>query len=331
MKPTIPHNLIILKEACEKLNYAWEIKDEHSNNLVEVFDKKRAFFSSTGSLGLYPLNLKFASELAKDKAWTYNILKQKNYCTPKGDYFFIREEGRDLRADEKEKEDAIAFAKKTYPLFVKPNSKSLGFLTEIVHSEIELNEQIKAISEVDYIFHLQEIIHQNEYRLFVVDGEIQFAYQRIKPSFIGDGKGSIKDKLDEINQNIKGEKNKLSINSKFLENELKKRDLKSDSILKKGEKIGLSPNANIASGTKIQNYQSSFSSKTKEWVKKLMVHIPLRVCGIDIFSKNNLENPDGFTIIEINHSPSLSGIYRSGHSKEAVNIWIKILKKYFEE
>jgi len=328
--PPIPHVLTILKEACLRLGFSWRLADTYSNNLVEVSNGQKSFFSSNSSVGMYPLNSRFATQLVKDKAWGYKILEQKGYKIPKGQYFFLKDEYRELRGEGQELTDALEYARDKYPVFVKPNDSSLGILAEIIYNEAELKAHLEKIAEGSWIAIIQEVISQNEYRIFVVDGKIQFTYQRSPLCLTGDGAISIKDHILKINQNIKRPKNHIQLDNPFLKLQLKNSNLILDSVLKKNQRLIISPKSNLSAGGNLQNYSTQFSKATQEWVKKLSQDLSLRVCGIDVFTSSNLDNPEDFTIIEVNANPSLSGIYEHGETETALKIWEKILNKYFQ-
>lgn len=331
MIPETPQLLLILKEACDKFGYSWELVDDYAKNLVKVSDGSRSFFSSSSKIGTYPLNLKFSAQLVNDKAWSYKILDQKAYKIPRGDYFFLKKEYRELRGDGRELEDAITFAKDKYPVFVKPNSSSLGTLAEVINDEDELRRHLEAISEISWIALVQEMISLPEYRIFAVDGEVEFVYERSASEIIGDGENSISEQVEKVNHQIKRERNKFTKDSIFLKRQLDKYGLNFDSILKKGQKFKISPKGNISSGGEIRYYSELASEKTKEWIKQLMKDFSLRVCGIDVFVQNSIDEPDGFTVIEINHNPNLTGIYELGHKEKVMQIWKKVLERYFGE
>ncbi len=330
MKPDIPLLLLILKKACYEFGYKWKLVDTYSNNLVEVSDNKKSFFASNNQIGIYPLNAKFAAQLVHDKAWCYKILQDKGYNIPKGQYFFIRKEYKALRGDQQELVDAFLFAKKMgYPVFVKPNSSSLGILAELIHNRIELEKHLKQISEISWIALVQEVISQSEYRLFVIDGKVEFCYQRMMPKIYGDGQHSIAQLIKKVNIQIKRERNHITSDSLFFSQQLIKYNYNLQTILEKGVEFQIMSKANISAGGTIQNYKEEVSYETMKWVQQLMKDLQLRVCGIDVFVSDSINNPKSFTIIEINHNPSLEGIYNLGYQKKVFSIWKKILQKYF--
>ena len=329
--PEIPLSLRILKKACQKNGYKWELADNYSNNLVKISNKQKCFFASNSKIGAYPLNSNSA-QLVNDKAWTYKILQQNNYNIPQGDYFFLKKEYRELRGDHKERKDALKYANKLgYPIFIKPNNSSLGLLAEIIYSEQELTKHLEKISEIDHIALIQEYLQYPEYRIFVVDGEVKFTYKRNSPFIIGNGKNTIKELIEQVNLQIKREKNKVILSSPFIQKQFEKLKLSWKHILKKGQKFQIMSKTNISAGGKLTNYTEKISEQTKNWVHKLTNFLQLRICGIDVFVKDSINNPESFIIIEINQNPNLSGIYEAGYQKKALEIWKEVLDKYFKE
>jgi glutathione synthase/RimK-type ligase-like ATP-grasp enzyme len=313
---------LILKEACEKQGLAWQLVDKFSNNLAKVSDGTKNFFASNSRPGVYPLNPQFASQIVKDKAWTYKLLSQAGYQIPRGNYFFLRPEYKELRGSGQEFSDALKYAKDKYPVFVKPNDATVGRLAEIIYNEEQLILHLKEIAKISWIGIIQEVIIQPEYRIFAVDGDIQFTYKKEAPNIVGDGKSTIKELILAKEQNL---------DSPLLEKQLSDNRLSSDSVLEPGRKLIVSSKANISAGAQILEYKETASLATQEWVRKIMKYFSLRVCGIDVFTSSSIDNPQDFTLIEINSNPSLSGIYKLGQQEKALSIWQKILDKYFKE
>ncbi|MEM7182503.1 MAG: hypothetical protein AAF518_16435 [Spirochaetota bacterium] len=329
MQPKIPQILSILQEVCSKYGYSWKLIDDYSNNLVEISNGKKSFFTSNNRVETYPLNLQFASQVVKDKAWCYRILKQKGFRIPKGEYFFVQREYRDLRGDGRELEDAIAFAKNTYPIFVKPNDRSLGTLANIIYSEAELLAHLKKIAENSWIAHIQELINLPEYRIFAIDGEVEFIYQKTPPQILGDGNQSIEELLNAFNQNCKNPKHRISLKDSFLQKQLEQFHFTKDSILRDREILAIASINNLTAGGGIADYRADIPLVTKNWVREITDAMSIRVCGIDIFVENGIDDPSGYIVIELNHNPGLSGFYNTGYEKKVTQVLGKILKKYF--
>lgn len=325
-KETISTILLTLREFCEKSGLKFQMVDRYSNNLVEISNGKKSFFANRGKIGFYPLNSKFSVNLVADKAWTYEILKKNGFIIPHGEYFFI-EEGYLEFEKGKYMKDAINFAKNKYPVFVKPNSGSSGYLSEIINNETELIDHLKKISEEYHIGIIQEVIKLPEYRIFAIDGEVEFVYQRNTAMIKGNGQNTIEELIKQ--KNIQS---KFNIeNSIFLKKKLKKLNLKLNSVLKKDFNLEISSTKNISAGGSISNYSEKVSKETQKWVKKVTDIFSIRVCGIDIFTKSDINNPEDFIVIEINSNPFLSGIKKIGKNEKVFQIWKKITDKFFNE
>ena len=330
-EPELPFVLQILQEACAKYGYEFETLDTYSKQLIEISQEGKSCLTGTGKIPIYPLNLGTPTQIANDKAHTYTLLKSKGLSIPKGDYFFLQEEYRELRGDGKERENAFSFAKEIgYPVFVKPNRGSFGNLAEVVHNNEELKNHLDCIAERYRISLIQEVLKGSEYRIFVVDGEIEYAYKRSAPQIIGNGKDTADKLIQKHNEQYDlSERRMIGEDSLFLQNELKRHSLSFDAIVPNELAIQIAPNANIAVGSTISDYREEFSEECQKWCRRVAEVTNLRVCGIDIFSTTNLENSEDFTILEINRSPSLKGIYQAGHEEKVLLIWKKILEKYF--
>lgn len=331
MNPQLPTNLAILQQACQRYGYRFRIVDDFSKRLAEVSNGQKNFVAGAGALPSYPLNPAFAQALATDKAWMNQKLFSLDYKIPQGDYFFITQDYQKLRPAGKEKEDAVFYAEKLgYPVFVKPNRQSLGRGAEVIYSSQQLADHLKHLATLDYIALIQEVIHLPEYRIFVVEGEVQFMYQKSRPQIVGDGKQSVRRLIEQLNGGINYDRNHVDLNSFFLQGQLVEKGLTLDSILPQGQWLKISSHANLSAGGKISNYHPSASKKVNAWAKKLTQEINLSVCGIDVFVDGSIEDPENFTILEVNSNPSLKGIYELGEMEKVMEVWRKVLRLYFK-
>ncbi|MDA3840588.1 MAG: hypothetical protein PF572_05885 [Patescibacteria group bacterium] len=330
MKPELPYSLQMLKEACKKYKYDFKIVDRVGNNLAEISNSKKSFYSSNQRPGTFPLNFSFSSGITKDKTWTTKILKEKGFRTIKGEHFFLNDKHIDYRKNGREICDALNYAQDKYPVFVKPNDSSSGLLAEIIHKEGELLKHLSKIEKISEIGIIQEVKNLDEYRIFAVDGRVQFMYQRKSACLRGDGKKRVDELLVELNQKITKKKNKILETDIFFRGVLSKNGFNLESILPKNRKINISSKANLSAGGEIKNYKKVVPTQINKWVSGLMKVFSLKVCGIDIFVDGDSDFPDNFIVIEVNPNPGLSGIYREGYKDDTMEIWRIVLEKYFK-
>lgn len=168
-------SLRILKEACSQSQYSCIPVDNEYSGLLEISNGKKSFFT----YGLaYPLNPEYLTIIARDKIHMYRILKNKKYKIPEGKHFFVNDNFTKFQDQEGGITEAIKYAKNKYPVFVKPNKGSLGKNAKVIHHEKELREHLHTIGKDDFIALVQEYIQEKEYRVYVLDGEVQFFYQK---------------------------------------------------------------------------------------------------------------------------------------------------------
>ncbi len=266
----LPLPIQILKEACDRFGYQFGLIDEFSGYLAKVSDGEKFFY---GGLN-YPLNAAAPAQMAKDKAFTKILLTKNGFQVPQGGYFFVQKENVDLRPAGKEMEEAIKFANDFgYPVFVKPNDRTKGHCCKIISDEVELKNHFQKIAKYSEMAIIEEVITgKKEYRIFVIDGEVQFLHER---------------------------KNFVNGKKVFADSEQTTVD-----------------------------YRETVNPKITQWIKKLANTMQLRVFGVDLFAED-VEDPDTFTILEINSCPSLQRIWKLGKKEKAIEIWGKIFKQIF--
>lgn len=327
--------LTILTKAAQQLGLVVENSDEVSQAVLRVSDGTRHFFAGLGKIGMYPLNLHFAAALANDKAWTYQVLTQAGFKTPRGEHFFLSDTwkayqpiGRDVNAA------CVYAATLGYPVFVKPNDGSSGVLAELIPDESVLQAHLQQVVGVSQVALVQEYINQPEHRLFVIDGRVEFMYQRTKPIVVGDGVKTIAELLADLNSQILITSHQIKLDSPFIKSELQRLNLHLDSVLSVGQHLVVAAHANLATGGAMTELTETIPTWLHDWAAGVTQSLGLRVAGIDVFSALPLTDPNAvqhLIIIEVNSNPNLAGIYTNGARDMAINIWKKILLKYFDK
>jgi D-alanine-D-alanine ligase-like ATP-grasp enzyme len=326
----LPIPLEILKQACVKWGYQFEIIDTFSGYLAEVNNGSNKFLAATGSFSPYPIN-PATSQICRDKAFTKMALEKTGIRVPKGEHFFIKQEFIEYRPQGKEYEDAIKYANSTgYPLFLKPNNGSHGVGCSVVYGEVELREKLNELAERNLIVMLEEIVSGHEYRFIVVDGTVQLAYRREMPCIEGNGVSSIKELVEDFNCNrVSDPRAKVEIDSPFFIKTLKDKCLSINSVLRSGKKLRISLNANLRSGGDIAEVIHELPSKVHEWASQVSNALDVRVCGIDLFTKD-LEDIEKFVAVEVNDRVSFHSLWFAGYKEEVLSIWGNILRSFFQ-
>ena len=313
----------ILKKSCKKYWYNFWIIDKVSKNLFQITNWNKFFFANNHSTGMFPINNHFSSSVVADKAFCYQILDKHNFRIPKWKHFFIKDYYNWFIDKLNLGKNILDYVKEIgYPVFIKPNNASLWNWAEVIYNKSQLTKHLSIIKEISNICIVQEFIKAPEYRIFVVNGEIQFSYKRSAASLTWDWKNSIKKLLKKTS-------NEIFIQSLYLLRELNIRWLNLNSILDKDIIIPLQWKSNISAWWDISELKIKHWIKLEKWVKNLVSKFNIWVTGIDIFAPKGINSPWDLIIIELNSNPSLVWIYKLGYKNLVFNIWNKILTSYF--
>lgn len=312
--------LQILREACDRFGYGFRLVDTWSHRLVEVSEGHRSFLAGTDRISVYPLNSAVAVAVAQDKAHTYQRLRQCGFGIPRTGHFFVTEEHRDARPPGREIEDGLRFASELgYPVFVKPNQGSFARNAGPIYDEAELLSAFERIARKDYSAIVQEFLSLPEYRVFMLDGEVRFAYRKSRGTIIGDGVSTIAMLIGESQ----------TLPSPFLQRSLCQRELTQESVLALGEPLEVTPVANLAAGGRIHEFYEAVPGSVREWANGIARAIGLRLVGVDAFFPEGLDHPEGALVLDVNGSPTLTSVYHSGRRELALAVWRDIIVAEF--
>ena len=246
--------------------------------------------SQTSSIGV---------ELACDKDDTKHLLEQAEVPIPKGD--IIRTE-RGL----KEVIDDIG-----YPIVIKPvnGNHGRGITTNINTIEDALIA-FNAAKEVSRYVIVERYITGEDFRILVINNKMVAAAKRSPAHVIGDGKSTIQQLIDKVNEDPRRgfghEKvlTKIEINNLTLEI-LKENNLTPDSVVEKGENVKLKNTANLSTGGTAEDVTDLVHPSNVFMAERISKIINLDICGIDIMAHTLTEpiSDTGGAVLEVNAGP----------------------------
>lgn len=327
----LPLPLEILRQACERFGYRFTVVDEFSGYLATVSDGERHFLAGTGKLTPFPLNRATVHRVCGDKAFTRDILQKEGFAMPRGGAFFIREDVNGLRPSGRGTDEALRFAEELgYPVFVKPHARAHGLGCAIISDEKALRAHLQTLAQSSLMAIVEEVVLKPEYRIFVVNGEVQFVYRRCHPEIVGDGQRSIEALVRDFNEyNVLDKRTQIDMDSDFLRFIFEQKKYSKESILSPGEKLQISSQSNLAGGGMIADYREDVSPEVQAWIDRLDKAFPgLAVFGVDVFA-DEVDDPETFMIIEMNSNPSFNGIWNLGKREKVFSIWQKMLEASF--
>ena len=246
--------------------------------------------SQTSSIGV---------ELACDKDDTKHLLEQAEVPIPNGD--IIRTE-RGL----KEVIEDIG-----YPIVIKPVNGNHGRgITTNINSLDEALIAFASAKEISRLVIVEKYVVGEDFRILVINNKMVAAAKRSPAHVIGDGKSTIKELIDKVNEDPRRgfghEKvlTKIDINNLTLEI-LKENDLTPESIIKSGEYVKLKNTANLSTGGTAEDVTDLVHPSNVFMAERISKIIDLDICGIDIMAETltkPIENTGG-TVLEVNAGP----------------------------
>jgi cyanophycin synthetase len=323
-------SLEILRSACTESGDGFELIDPSTPFLARVTRGSRSFLADAGLGTLYPLNPHFAAELARDKAYTADVLAQAGVAAIESARFYTDAADGGRYSAGRTPADALAYAQTHgYPLFAKPNRGSHGRLARRIDDADGLIAFLREARAVDHMILLQPVVTAPEGRIFVLDGRARFAYRREKLLVVGDGRRTLAELLADHLRDpaLAREPTGLVAIAETLARLARERRALGD-VPAAGEIVLAADAANLAQGGRMAELDLAPSDAVHAWAARVAAASGLRIFGADVFY-GRLDDPGTYRVIELNANPSLSGLWRAGERDAARAIWRDVLDLYF--
>lgn len=246
--------------------------------------------SETSSIGV---------ELACDKEDTKFLLEQSEVPVPKGE--IIRRE-RSL-------EESCRYV--GFPLVIKPvdGNHGRGITVDINNHEDAL-VAFRAAKEVSSAVIVEKLIIGEDYRLLVINNVLVAASLRTPAHVIGDGKSTIKELVDVVNEDPKRGYGHENVLTQITINDLTKSIIADagyteDSIIPEGERLILKDTANLSTGGTAEDVTDIVHPANVSMVERISRIIDLDICGVDIMT-SDISKPlaeTGGAVLEVNAGP----------------------------
>jgi cyanophycin synthetase len=238
-------------------------------------------------------------EIADDKMLTKEILRNEGIPVPEGDIVQTIKEALKLA-------DRIG-----YPVVVKPlvGNHGRGITVNITNNkdlEIAFTNSIKIYDKVI----IERFLKGSDHRILVINNKFTAAARREPTPLIGDDKSTIKQLIEKINQDprrgIGHEKilTRLEIDNMTMRL-LEQKELRLESVLKKGERLYLKSTANLSMGGVAVDVTDEVHPVIRTMAERISKIINLNIIGIDVVAKD-LRKPltiDRGGIVEVNAAP----------------------------
>jgi D-alanine-D-alanine ligase-like ATP-grasp enzyme len=269
-------------------------------------DGRHLYFRNTH----FDVNGQGSAEIANDKAFAAYFMAGLGYPVAAGETFYSAAWCRVVGSD-RDVEAASQYAHRIgFPVFVKPNSKSLGAGVARVHGQRELRRAMRVVFEEtgDRVALVQPLVPGDDYRIVVFDCEVIAAYQRLPLSVVGDGRASVRALLAARATALAAARRdtRLSVADRRIAARLRHLNLTPEFVPPAGERVVLLDNANLSTG----GDPVDLTDRLHPGYAKLAVDVTrdmgLRYCGVDVLTTGPIDAPPrGHVVLEINPGPGL--------------------------
>lgn len=246
--------------------------------------------SETSSIGV---------EIACDKEDTKFLLEQAAVEVPRGD--IIRRE-----SSLKEACDYVG-----YPLVIKPagGNHGRGITVNVRDYETAL-VGFYAAKEVSPAVIVEKFVVGEDYRLLVINNRLVAAAKRTPAHVIGDGKSTIKELVDKVNDDPRRGYGHENVLTQITINDLTKSIIKAkgyttDSVIENGEMLILKDTANLSTGGTAEDITDIVHPANVSMAERISKIIDLDICGIDIMTTDITKplSETGGAVLEVNAGP----------------------------
>jgi cyanophycin synthetase len=211
-------------------------------------------------------------------------------------------------------EDAWAVAQEVgLPVVVKPQdgNQGKGVVVNITTRE-GLEAAYRTASEFGDEIMVERFLPGHDFRLLVVGGQLVAAARREPPQVLGDGKHTIRELVDIVNQDPRrGSGHGTALTKIRLDDiaiaRIATEGLTPDSVPAQGQRVVLRNNANLSTGGSATDVTDDVHPEVAARAIEAAQTIGLHICGVDVVCETMLrplEEQSG-GIVEVNAAPGL--------------------------
>lgn len=295
-----------------------------------TFKSGRHSYFKYNTLDINPVG---ASDIAKDKGYSYLFMEKLGYpIVPGSKTFFSDQWAKAIGSDHQDIDAAYRHAQELgFPVIVKPNSGSQGAGVSLVHNKREFYSAVRAIFKSDRIALVQRPVRGKDYRLVVLDEKVISAYERIPLNVVGDGRSTIENLLEEKERVFIASSRDTRINTDDprIGIKLKHQGLSLESVPVKGQRVFLLDNANLSTGGDSRDVIGTVHQEFEQLAVRLTRDMGLRLCGVDIMVEGDIsQKPSSYWILEVNAAPGLDHYAKIGKAQEKIveDLYMQVLK-----
>lgn len=315
---SLPDSARYAKDAAEAIGAAFEDLDQGGGYLFRISKDGRFVLGGGGNICAYPVNSAVAYTVSRDKAHTKAVLASRGVASIPGGLFFAQTRRAALRGPGREAADAAMFAGKLgYPVFCKPNLGSRGTFAEIVRDEAGLKDYIARVALDFEAFLIEPMMQGTEHRVLVQDGAAVFHSTKSEPALVGDGRASLAELLEALNQRVAAE-GVSALPVSVLGGDGAR-------VPAMNERVKLAGRRNLSAAGDIERVSEDVPKALGALAMRAVEALGLRIGAVDMFDLSPSGDYSDLVVIEVNGNPGLRTLENAGRMDLIRRIWTRML------
>ena len=185
----------MINEICNELNIKCTVLSKDWVYMLEKNNLKR-FISGYK----FDLNGHAEGNCIDDKYAMYEILKYKNIPVIEHNILYDEKNNEPYAKDSKDRSLVYDYFDKNKKIILKSNTGTCGRGVYKIENKEEINEVLNKLFTSNFSISMCPFYEiDNEYRVIILDGEVQIVYSKERPIVYGDGKKKISELLHDFN------------------------------------------------------------------------------------------------------------------------------------
>ncbi|MDB5653120.1 MAG: hypothetical protein JWQ94_733 [Tardiphaga sp.] len=310
--PSFPDQSIYAEYACRAFGLAFTDIDHGTGLVFTVASSTRTVAFGAGRGSFFPQNNATAATLANDKYFADVVMARAGLATLGGQYFFLHARYRAHRPPGHERADALPYFRELGgTAFVKPLAGSRGDFAQPIDSEAALEAYLDEVSRYYDAVLVQPLVTGNEYRIFLLDGEVVYSARKTPPAVVGDGVRTIGELLgaDALALGRRG----LSPAAPIIDGLFSK-------VLPDGLRWTIPGRMNRSAGGSMHFAEPDHAKAAFALARDAAAALGLRAAAVDLFTDID-DDRGAMRVIEVNANPSIRFLEDSGRGDLILKIW----------
>ncbi|MCG6206165.1 hypothetical protein LPW26_16060 [Rhodopseudomonas sp. HC1] len=303
-----PDQAIYAAYACARLGLSFQDLDGGSGLLFSVASNATEVCFGGGRCSYYPQNNATAATLATDKALANALLERAGVATLGGNYFFLHDRHQALRPAGHNRGDAAAYlAGLGGRAFAKPLTGSRGDFAQIIEGPAALAAYLGEVGRTYDSVLIQPVASGDEYRVFVIDGNVLYSARKLPPYVIGDGTRTLRTLVAEHDRALRAHGLSESATD----------DAAFDRVPAAGERCDIAGRMNLSAGGVMSMADAGAAAVAA--ATTAVKALGLRLGAVDLFV--DPDDAASVRVIEVNANPAIRFLESCGRADLIVAIW----------